>query len=388
MAEWSKNKVDASLINGGKEFTTDDDLAVAELNAIVNNSFYSADKSDEAKNVADASNKTAQEAKEIAQEARDYVTEGVGTSVTVGGVPQISWSADFVEEEKEKSVDNPIVHRNEISNPNLLINGRFTVNQRAIDTKTVDSVQYTVDRWMLWLDSGSATVSTGLSGVTVNNSSNTSRVIFRQYLEDGIMSQIRGQKITCSVYMNRTIYSFTTTVPISDVYAVRTIGSVSLPIGEFRFVETPNAYAVDVYINAGSIAYINYVKMETGENVTPMSITPYGEELAKCQRYFIRLRGSGNYNQFASGFMYSASKAFNLVPLPASLRTKPTITHSGNLALLSVGGYSAFTSLSVDTLSSNLITLTCSGTFTAGNPCFVCSQADASAYIDLDAEIY
>jgi hypothetical protein len=188
--------------------------------------------------------------------------------------------------------------------------------------------------------------------------------------------------------MNRTIYSFTTTVPISDVYAVRTIGSVSLPIGELRFIETPSAYAVDVYINAGSIAYINYVKMETGENVTPMSITPYGEELAKCQRYFIRLRGSGNYSQFASGFMYSASKAFNIAPLPASLRTKPTITHSGKLTLLSVGGYSAFTSLSVDTLSSNLITLTCSGTFTAGNPCFVCSQADASAYIDLDAEIY
>lgn len=40
MAEWSKNKVDATEINGGKEFTTDDVLAVNELNAMVNNSFY------------------------------------------------------------------------------------------------------------------------------------------------------------------------------------------------------------------------------------------------------------------------------------------------------------------------------------------------------------
>lgn len=40
MAEWSKNKVYSSSINGGKEFTTDDDLAVNELNAMVNNSFY------------------------------------------------------------------------------------------------------------------------------------------------------------------------------------------------------------------------------------------------------------------------------------------------------------------------------------------------------------
>jgi hypothetical protein len=40
MAEWSKNKVESSAINGGKEFTTDDVLAVNELNATVNNSFY------------------------------------------------------------------------------------------------------------------------------------------------------------------------------------------------------------------------------------------------------------------------------------------------------------------------------------------------------------
>ena len=43
MANWNKKKVDPSLINGGKEFTSDDDLAVNELNAMVNNSFYGVD---------------------------------------------------------------------------------------------------------------------------------------------------------------------------------------------------------------------------------------------------------------------------------------------------------------------------------------------------------
>lgn len=43
MAEWSKNKVDSANINGGKEFTTNDNLTVAELNAMVNNSFYAVD---------------------------------------------------------------------------------------------------------------------------------------------------------------------------------------------------------------------------------------------------------------------------------------------------------------------------------------------------------
>ena len=43
MAEWSKNRADSSSINGGNEFTTDDNLAVNELNAMVNNSFYAVD---------------------------------------------------------------------------------------------------------------------------------------------------------------------------------------------------------------------------------------------------------------------------------------------------------------------------------------------------------
>lgn len=43
MAEWSKNKVESSAINGGNEFTADDVLAVNELNATVNNSFYAVD---------------------------------------------------------------------------------------------------------------------------------------------------------------------------------------------------------------------------------------------------------------------------------------------------------------------------------------------------------
>lgn len=41
MAEWDRKKVEPSIINGGKEFTCDDNLSTVELNAMVNNSFYS-----------------------------------------------------------------------------------------------------------------------------------------------------------------------------------------------------------------------------------------------------------------------------------------------------------------------------------------------------------
>ena len=48
MGAWTKNKVDSSLINGGQEYTKDSNVSLEQLNAITNNSFYAADKADEA----------------------------------------------------------------------------------------------------------------------------------------------------------------------------------------------------------------------------------------------------------------------------------------------------------------------------------------------------
>lgn len=89
MGQWSKGKVLPENINGNKEFTTNDNLTLDELNAIVNNSFYASDISDNAMGKA--------------QEALDAVILGEGTKVTIDGVPQSTWSADFAESERQKS---------------------------------------------------------------------------------------------------------------------------------------------------------------------------------------------------------------------------------------------------------------------------------------------
>lgn len=98
MAEWNKNKVLPSVINGGNEFTTKDNLAINELNAIVNNSFYASEKSERAEQLAESA------------------FRGNGTIVTIGGVEQPTWSADFAESERQKSeTDGVIVHKNDIA---------------------------------------------------------------------------------------------------------------------------------------------------------------------------------------------------------------------------------------------------------------------------------
>lgn len=132
MAEWSKNKVDSSAINNGKEFTSNDNLAINELNAIVNNSFYATNKADSAEAIA-------KEAKETVESA----VIGSGTSVTIGGISQNTWSADFVENEKAISGadnSNPILHKNDIGNLDLELDNYYTKDETYSKSEVDDKI--------------------------------------------------------------------------------------------------------------------------------------------------------------------------------------------------------------------------------------------------------
>lgn len=100
MANWSKNKTVPSAINDGKEFTTKDNLAINELNAIVNNSFYASEISETSIAKADSAVATSK----LAEDKIDNFIKTEGNSVvTLNGVPQVTWSADFAESERQKS---------------------------------------------------------------------------------------------------------------------------------------------------------------------------------------------------------------------------------------------------------------------------------------------
>lgn len=100
MAEWNKSKVLPGAINGGQEFITKDNLAINELNAIVNNSFYASEISETSIAKADSAVATSK----LAEDKIDNFIKTEGNSVvTLNGVPQVTWSADFAEAERQKS---------------------------------------------------------------------------------------------------------------------------------------------------------------------------------------------------------------------------------------------------------------------------------------------
>lgn len=179
-----------------------------------------------------------------------------------------------------------------LSNPNLLINGDFRVNQRGKSVYSMlDEVAYsrvyTVDKWRFVPQS-----STSNSSVTVNSKSvsiycEKQYDNFSQIIEN--YANFEGKTVTVSAkigamssnnfalnisvdgsqvgYVNilsaDRIWSFTTTLPNSITSSLR--------------VSIVNA------VNSSATIELEWVKMEIGNISTPFVPRPYEEELAMCQ---------------------------------------------------------------------------------------------------------
>lgn len=189
------------------------------------------------------------------------------------------------------------------SNPNLLINPDFKINQRGKTEYT--SSGYTVDRWKINL----GTVKPSSSGITVtlNNKGQ-----FIQLLEDTLSG------------------TYTATIKVTSITGdcVLFVGSHSLQlnkVGVFTFTESGSISGVSLYKSTAGTCTINveYIKLEQG-SVSTTFVTPnYVDELVKCQRYFMYLPSS------MVGYRFNTEIYVHLENLD-KLRTDGTIGITGN----------------------------------------------------------
>ena len=93
MAEWNKGKVLPQNLHNNQEFKNGDNLAIDELNAIVNNSFYASEKAEQSETTS----------REALDKINQFVQDEGKTAVTLNGEVQPTWSADFAEAERQKS---------------------------------------------------------------------------------------------------------------------------------------------------------------------------------------------------------------------------------------------------------------------------------------------
>lgn len=223
------------------------------------------------------------------------------------------------------------------TNPNLLDNPFFTINQRSFTSQDFGSSGngYTVDRWK-----GYRSIVTVKSDGTIDLTPNSGAYGIAQFIEAGRL--VVGKTHTASVNIGGTIYSWTfvysTTAAYSSYFGTNN-----------RFYHHTNANgSVDLWITGtANVTYnVRSFKLELGTVSTLANDVPpnYNEELRRCKYYFRRITNPAGGAQWCmAGFNATTTVAIFILDNPMRSATK-TISYSGALqvngvSVTSVGSY-------------------------------------------------
>jgi hypothetical protein len=136
---------------------------------------------------------------------------------------------------------------------------------------------------------------------------------------------------------------------------------------------------------------ITGVQLEVGSVATPFEHRSYGDELARCQRYYYKISGASN-DRYFMGLAESSTVFYGVMHAPVTMRTDPTLETSGTASHFRVS-YSTDTTcnalpvLANSTQNTALIggAIVASG-LTANQSAMLASN-NASSYLALTAEL-
>lgn len=139
------------------------------------------------------------------------------------------------------------------------------------------------------------------------------------------------------------------------------------------------------------------VQLEKGSSATPFSLAggDIQGEIVKCQRYYYRVSGATATNVGLSVLIFNGGTSPGtrraLVPLPTTMRVKPSIAVSGNTSVYTTNltnlGFNGigFNSSGLDTISIDINTTNAGGAGQGG--WWVIDTASASDYLEASSEI-
>lgn len=226
-------------------------------------------------------------------------------------------------------------------NPNLLDNWYFgnPVNQRGQTEYTAGGV-YTLDRWWAQYDT---TLSIVDGGIKIGGKWDV-----QQYFENTLPNATYTLSL---LYKDRTGSD-----PLRLLIGNRTDGDLAQTESKDAsgILSVTFSTAKSNKVNFGftgstdNSATIIAIKLELGDTQTLAhkenekwvlnEIPDFGEQLRRCQRYFVRLT-----NAYGYGWTYSSSAANFLVPLPTTLRANPVVKFTKNGEIQTINGSTAVT---------------------------------------------
>ena len=233
-----------------------------------------------------------------------------------------------------------------ISNPNLLDNPWFTVNQRGLSTLSASG--YFCDRWMMTIDSG--TLNAVASGIEVDATSNAitfaQKTMVDTNMWDGTTPYTWSIDFTVEAKpstSDRIQMFFNSNCTVGQhIYQTLDMTPSDYTVGRRYLISGTRTLTTDydvtkpcalvwLYLRKGWKIIIHSIKVEKGTVSTlAMDTAPnYATELLKCQRYFERIGGM-TYQMFGSG-IYESGEQFTIYTKIQPKRVEPTATLSGTV---------------------------------------------------------
>lgn len=282
-----------------------------------------------------------------------------------------------------------------IVNPNLLDNWYFgnPVNQRGQTTYTTSSDEYTIDRWMK--SAGTLNIEDGYISASMTDWGG-----ILQNIEPDLFKALAGKTLTFSVLHNDgqlKNLTFTPNSSYTDIDIWKGLGG---------------GYGAMIYRWGGGHPNLTYansqhcdlvaIKLELGDQQTLAhqdadgnwvlnEIPNYGEQLARCQRYFVNFNPNKvNWFAMPPAIASNTTDAYSAVTLPVAMRAQPTVSYGGKIALSQTGDVQ-ITSIQVsgNTFAGNYLQLRYSvaGGLTANSTYRVQGYNDPTSYIWLSADL-
>ena len=137
--------------------------------------------------------------------------------------------------------------------------------------------------------------------------------------------------------------------------------------------------------------YITGVQLETGSVATPFEHRSYGDELARCQRYYYKLSAASN-DRYFMGLAENSTVFYGVMHSPVTMRTDPTLETSGTathfkLAYSTDTTCNALPTLANSTQNTALIGGAIVASGLTANQAVMLASNSASSYLALTAEL-
>lgn len=236
------------------------------------------------------------------------------TQVSLTGDEEVAGEKNFTGTIKHNS--NRVPDCYEISNPNLIFNANFVVNQRGefYYARNGEDI-YTADRWGIFKGNGKFDVRTHI----LEGLDETSPTVFGQWIENAHL--LKGKYITVGATINGERYVKTILMPETFVYGEDYIDNIyecdDFVFRIYYFVDSTEEFSVlgvQFIVENGKSITIYDVKVEESSFETKFIERPIAEDLALCQRYFQRV------NTWSVGYGLTTEKLVFFAPTPTTMR--------------------------------------------------------------------